>query len=120
MKVLTSILICLSIVVFSCTDQDDNLEGVQIRVQNRTATTFSKVTIDSLIFSDLQPDELAFYQKYDGIELPQIIEIEGDSLYLSVEIDTTMTIDSTQLSLFTYRIKGLSETIEAEVEILKD
>jgi len=120
MKFLLSIMICLSIVVFSCADRDDNLEGVQIRVQNTTNTTFKEVVIDSLIFADLEPGDLAFYQQYDSLVLPQRIELLGDSLNLTVAIDTSFVIDSIQLHLFTYRIKGLTEELDAEVDVLKD
>jgi hypothetical protein len=120
MKILASVLIFVTIVSFSCTDRDDNLEGVQIRVENTTQTTFTEVRIDSLVFSDLQPDDLAFYQQYDSLELPQTIELLGDSLDLIVAVDTAFVIDSLQLHLFTYRITGLTEATEAEVEVLKD
>mgnify|MGYP000497865398 CR=1 FL=1 len=116
-----AVLIFFSLVVlFSCTDRDDNLEGVQIRVQNATATTFSEVVIDSLVFSDLQSEEIAFYQKYDGLTLPQSVLIKGDSLEFTIAIDTMFEIDSTKLSLFTYRIKKLSDSTNVSVEVLKD
>ena len=120
MKPVASLILFCVVVLFSCTDRDDNLEGVQIRVQNTTGTTFTEAVIDSLVFSDLQPDEIAFYQKYDGLLLPSNILLKGDSLELSIAIDTVFEIDSTKLNLFTYRIKGLSDELDAEVEVLKD
>lgn len=121
MKILTAVLICISIIAFSCSDRDDNLEGVQIRVKNASATTFSEVKIDSLVFADLEPDDLAFYQQFNGLELPDTIELISDSLNFNVTIDTVFVIDSLQLQLFTYRIKESTESIEVvEVEVLKD
>ncbi len=120
MKISVAVLIFSLVLVFSCTDRDDNLEGVQIRVENTTGSTFTEVVIDSLIFSDLQPDELAFYQKYNGLSLPQSVVLTGDSLSTTVAIDSIFEIDSTQLNLFTYRIKGLTEEMPIEVDILKD
>lgn len=120
MKSIASLVLLCVVVFFSCTDRDDNLEGVQIRVQNNTAAVLTEVTIDSLQFSDLQPDEIAFYQKYNGLSLPQSVLLKGDSLEMTLAIDTVFQIDSTQLNLFTYRIKGLSDDIETEVEVLKD
>jgi hypothetical protein len=120
MKVMVSLLLLCTIVLISCTDRDDNLEGVQIRVQNTTGTTFTEVVIDSLVFFDMKPDELAFYQKYEGLVLPQNVLLKGDSLELTVAIDTMFEIDSTNLNLFTYKIKGLSADMNAAVEVLKD
>jgi len=52
----------------------------------------------------MQPEEIAFYQKYDGLVLPQSVLLKGDSLELTVAVDTMFAIDSTKLNLFTYRI----------------
>ena len=120
MKSVASLILFCIVVLFSCTDRDDNLEGVQIRVENTTGTTFTEVVIDSLVFSDMQPDDIAFYQKYDGLVLPTNILLKGDSLELSVAVDSIFEIDSTKLNLFTYRIKGLSIDVDAEVVVLKD
>lgn len=120
MKSLASLILICLVVLLSCTDRDDNLEGVQVRVQNTTGIIFTEVVLDSLVFSDLQPDEIAFYQKYDGLVLPSNILLKGDSLELSVAIDSLFEIDSTKLNLFTYRIKGLFDDTEAEVDILRD
>lgn len=120
MKSIACLVFFCTVILFSCTDRDDNLEGVQIRVQNTTGTTFTEVVIDSLVFSDLQAEETAFYQKYDGLVLPQRVMLKTDSLEFTVAIDTMFAIDSTQLNLFTYRIKGLSDGSAAEVDILKD
>lgn len=120
MKSIASLVIFCTIVLFSCTDRDDNLEGVQIRVQNTTGTAFSEIVIDSLVFADVQPGDLLFYQMYNGLTLPRTISLVSDSLSTTVSIDSIFEIDSTQLNLFTYRIKGLTEVIGFEVDILKD
>ena len=120
MKSVASLVLFCIVVLFSCTDRDDNLEGVQIRVENKTGTTFTEVVIDSLVFSDMQPDDIAFYQKYDGLVLPRNVLLKGDSLDLVVAVDTIFEIDSTKLNLFTYRIKGFSDTMGADVEVMKD
>lgn len=120
MKSIACLVFFCTVILFSCTDRDDNLEGVQIRVQNTTGTTFSEVVIDSLIFSDLEEKETAFYQKYDGFDLPKSVLLKTDSVEFTVAIDTLFVIDSTQLNLFTYRIKGLSEGLVAEIDVLKD
>jgi len=120
MKFLASILICFTVVLFSCTDRDDNLEGVQIRVQNTTGTAFTIVDIDSLTFSDVEAGQTVFYQQYDGKILPNSVSLMGDSLSLNIAIDSVFEIDSTMLNLFTYKIKGLTEGEAASIEILKD
>ena len=43
MKSIASLALFCVVILFSCTDRDDNLEGVQIRVQNTTGTTFNEV-----------------------------------------------------------------------------
>ena len=79
-----------------------------------------RCSIDSLLFSDLQPDEIAFYQKNDSLELPRTVILKGDSLEWTVAIDTMFEIDSIKLNLFTYQINGLSDSIALEVKVLKD
>lgn len=120
MKLIVSLLLCISIVVISCTDRDDNLEGVQIRVQNATSTSFNEVLVDTLLFGDLQPDDLTFYQRYDSLVLPQSVQVFADSLNMTIELDSLVELDSTQLFLFTYRIKEMSETMDLEIEVLQD
>lgn len=120
MKFLVAVMICFAVVLFSCTDRDDNLEGVQIRVQNTTTTTFAEVAIDSLVFTDLRPEETVFYQQYQGSVLPGNVVLTGDSLSMNIAVGNTFEIDTTRLNLFTYRIKGLSEGESAAVEVLKD
>ena len=120
MKSIASLVLFCVVVLFSCTDRDDNLEGVQIRVQNTTEITFSEVVIDSLIFADVEPDDLPFYQKFEGLSLPQSVILRSDSLETTVSVDSIFEIDSTQLNLFTYRIKDLTEEMVVEINILKD
>lgn len=120
MKLLVSLMLCCAVVFFSCTDRDDNLEGVQIRVQNASTTAFIEVGVDTLVFQDMQPEDIAFYQQYDSLVLPRTVSLLADSLDLSVAIDTMFELDSTRLHLFTYRIKGPGEGGAYEVEVLKD
>lgn len=120
MKLIISFTLLFAVILFSCTDRDDNLEGIQIRVQNTTETTFSEVVIDSLIFQDLLPEEIAFYQKYDSLVLPRSVSLKTDSLDFSVAIDTMFELDSVKLHLFTYRIKRSLENEALEIEVLKD
>ena len=120
MKIVVSMFICFSLIALSCTDRDDNLEGVQIRVLNATASTYREIVIDSLFFVDVQPDELPFYQKYEGTTLPDRVLLSLDSLVITVTADSIFEIDSTKLNLFTYRIYDLADEMGAKVEILKD
>lgn len=120
MKSIVSLMLFCAVVLFSCSDRDDNLEGVQIRVQNSTASTFTEVVIDSLVFSNLESEEIGYYQKYDGLFLPKSVMLKTDSLEFQVAIDTLFAIDSTTLNLFTYRIKGMPEGAAPEVQVLKD
>ncbi len=120
MKLFFSFILFASIVAISCTDRDDTLEGVQIRVQNTTNTTFNEVLIDTLLFADLQPNDLSFYQQYDSLVIPKRVRIFADSLNLTIVLDTLVVADSTQLNLFTYSIKEITETKEIEVDLLQD
>lgn len=119
MKLLASIMICFTVVVFSCTDRDDNLEGVQIRVQNATSTSYSEITIDSLVFTEIPSGRTVFYQQFNGDSLPGDVIITTDSISQTITVDNTFEIDSTVLNLFTYKINNLSSE-ETTIEILKD
>lgn len=120
MKTFFAALLFSVVLLFSCTDRDDKLERVQIRVQNTTETTFSEIDIDALIFSDVVSGELTFYQSYEGVTLPENVVLTRDSISMTIAIDSVFEIDTTQLNLFTYRIKELSDAIETSIEVLKD
>lgn len=120
MRILFAAMVFSVILILSCTDRDDNLEGVQIRVLNATSTTFSEVTVDSLLFSNLKPDDIPFYQRYNGTTLPSNVMLSTDSLTVTVSVDSVFQIDTTSLNLFTYRIYKLTEETELRVEVLED
>jgi len=119
MKFLTAIMICFTVVLFSCNDRDDNLEGVQIRIQNATNTSYSEITIDSLVFTEIPSGRTVFYQQFNGDSLPSDVIITNNSISQTIAVDNTFEIDSTVLNLFTYKINNLSPE-ETTIEILKD
>jgi len=78
----------LTILLFSigCTDFDDKL-NVQIRVHNTTEKTLKRVSIDSLVYTDIKADAKTAYQvKDDFLSVSQLI-VEADSLVIPVSID---------------------------------
>jgi len=120
MRILMAALFFSIVLLLSCTDRDDNLEGVQIRVQNTTETTFAEVAIDSLIYPDVEADTRTFYQAYIGTTIPGTVVLRADSLELNVTADNTFEIDTTQLNLFTYQIKKGADNAAITIEVLKD
>ena len=122
MRFLASITICFALIFFSCTDRDDNLEGVQLRVLNTANTTFTNVIIaDSLVFSDVQSGELTFYQEFDGIDLPQEVMLTNSSLTETVSVAAnTIEIDTTILNLITYRIGLTEDETDIRVNLIRD
>ena len=122
MRFLASITICFALIFFSCTDRDDNLEGVQLRVLNTANTTFTNVIIaDSLVFSDVQSGELTLYQEFDGVDLPQEVMLTNSSLTETVSVAAnTIEIDTTILNLITYRIGRAEDETDIRVNLLRD
>ncbi len=120
MKPVLSLMLSFVVVLVSCTDRDDNLTGIQIRVQNNTETLFAEVVIDTLSFFDIQPQQQKFYKNYSNDRLPERMSIRTDSLMFDLTVDNQITFDTTDLNLFTYRIFKMDDSTDFKATIVKD
>ncbi|MDL5510794.1 hypothetical protein QSE00_03125 [Arenibacter sp. M-2] len=61
-------LLFLIVTVFiGCTDRDDDLEGVNIRIKNESSVTFDTVQVgsDDMIHENIAPEEYSGYLEYE-------------------------------------------------------
>lgn len=109
--------------IFSCTDYDDNLSGVQIRVRNS-----SDVNLDEVEVADLKYGEVAtgVTTPYQELKAPQLGE-EPVPLAISVTVDSLnyyelvdVEIDTIGLQLLTFQIDAASEGTGLEFKVLED
>ncbi|MCX2719298.1 hypothetical protein [Lentiprolixibacter aurantiacus] len=75
---------------FSCTDQDDDLAAVNIRVKNVSGLVFDSVLVgeSTEAFTDLVPDDYSEYQEFDTAYTYAFIQItSGEEIYTLQPID---------------------------------
>ncbi len=107
------------VVVFGCTDYDDNLSGTQIRVRNNSTIDLNEVYIDSLQYGEVAQKEATPYQKYDSSDLPEFLRVKADSLELEEAVGI-FEIDSVMLRLYTFQIDTVSNEAGLKFQILED
>lgn len=108
---------------FSCTDYDDNLTGVQLRVRNSSGLTFDEVEVVNLKYGKVAEGKTTPYKELlspqPGDEpVPYAISATIDSLdyYELFDLET----DSVGLQLFTFEIDAVTEESGLEFKILED
>lgn len=110
----------LTILLFSigCTDFDDQL-NVQIRVQNSTEKTLTKVLIDSVEYNSVDAGTKTAYQVKDNFLAVRQITVEADSLMRSVSLDNIQQ-DTLLPGRYTYKINMFSEVEGIQFEVIED
>lgn len=117
----TVLLLCTVLLVASaCTDRDDNLTGVQIRIENSTNKNFSLIELEEIRYEDVASGTSTFYQEYMGGIQPDFIQITTDSITHSTTISGTSETDSILPGLYTYKLNSFSESDGMQFEIIED
>ncbi|MCM4173145.1 hypothetical protein DHD32_16815 [Arenibacter sp. TNZ] len=78
------------IFITACSDRDDNLDGVNIRIKNESSVTYDLVQVGSaeMLHELIGPDEYSGYLKYEtAYEYAYINITVGEENYVSQPID---------------------------------
>ncbi|TKD59059.1 hypothetical protein [Flavobacterium sp. ASW18X] len=91
-------------VIAACNDRDDNLEGVNLRIQNSSSSNFTTVTVgdERLVFENVISGSYSDYQEVVRAYQQDTVHVVADSLDLRFvpEIQT----DSLPLGVYTYEL----------------
>ncbi|TVZ15148.1 hypothetical protein [Maribacter sp. MAR_2009_72] len=101
------------VLLFSCTDRDDNIDMVNIRIQNSTPFFFNEVRVTQrdTVYENIAPDEFSSYLEYDTAYQTTALTILTDSTsynYFPEEVPS----DTLPVGFYTYQI-----TIDEEENI---
>ncbi|TLP81027.1 hypothetical protein [Maribacter sp. ACAM166] len=93
------------VLLFSCTDRDDNVDMVNIRIQNSTKQFFSEVRIAQrdTVYVNIAAGDFSEYMEYETAYQSSALTILTDSMslnYFPLEIPS----DSLPIGFYTYEI----------------
>ena len=117
------LILSISLLFFSlgCSDQDDELTGIKIRVKNASTITFDEVQVggEEMIHSNLAPDDYSDYLIYESAYRYAYIRItSGEESYFLQPIDF---VGETPLPLgfYTYEL-GITEEGDVILDFVID
>ncbi|MCM4153872.1 hypothetical protein DHD05_19945 [Arenibacter sp. N53] len=107
-------LVLVAVIVMGCSDRDDDLDGVNIRIKNESSVTYDLVQVGSaeMLHENIGPDDYSGYLEYEMAYEYAYINIKVDEEnYILQPIDF---VGETPLEngFYTY---GLSITVAGDV-----
>ncbi|TDS11617.1 hypothetical protein DFQ03_3644 [Maribacter caenipelagi] len=103
-RVLLLSVICV-VLLFSCTDRDDEVNLVNIRIQNSTKLFFNEVRIAErdTVYENIAAGEFSEYIEFETAYANAAVSILTDSTSLNY-IPTAVSSDSLPIGFYTYEI----------------
>ncbi|WP_405413528.1 hypothetical protein [Maribacter sp. Asnod1-A12] len=96
--------ICV-VLLFSCTDRDDNVNLVNIRIQNSTELFFNEVRIAEIdtVYENVEAGKISKYLEFETAYENAAISIQTDSITLNY-VPTEISTDSLPVGFYTYEV----------------
>lgn len=104
--------ICV-VLLFSCTDRDDNVSLVNIRIQNSTELFFTEVRIAErdTVYENIEAGKFSEYMEFETAYPTASISILTDSTSINY-FPTEVSADSLPIGFYTYEI-----TLDADNQV---
>ena len=121
MKKAIFLLSVFALLCISCTDRDDDLKAVNIRIKNASAMAFDQVMVgdETHLYGSLAPDAYSEYQEYELAYRYAYIEItSGEMTYVLQPIDFVGESEL-PIGLYTY-VLDLTDQGEVSLEFVID
>jgi len=83
-------LVLIAVFFVGCSDRDDNIDGVNIRIKNDSSVTFDVVQVGSedMLHENIRPDEYSGYLEYETAYEYAYVHIKvGEETYVLQPID---------------------------------
>ena len=105
MKTVYLLSVIIVVLLFSCTDRDDEVNLVNIRIHNNTELFFSEVRIadKDTVYENIAADEVSTYMEFETAFANPAIAILTDSTSLNY-FPTDVLSDSLPIGFYTYEI----------------
>ncbi|SIR36208.1 hypothetical protein [Maribacter ulvicola] len=103
-KIVLLAVICV-VILFSCTDRDDEVNLVNIRIQNSTSLFFSEVRIveNDTVYEHVEAGEFSEYREFERAYAYTKLSILTDSTSLNY-VPVEMSTDTLPIGFYTYEI----------------
>tara|TARA_R110000764_G_scaffold171274_1_gene258082 strand:+ start:758 stop:1123 length:366 start_codon:yes stop_codon:yes gene_type:complete len=103
-RVLLLSIFCIGL-FFSCTDRDDNVSMVNIRIQNSTSLFFSEVRVakNDTVYENIEAGKFSEYIEFEKAYPTAALTILTDSTSLNY-FPTKVFTDSLPIGFYTYEI----------------
>jgi len=119
MKKVAILTVLFTLIILSCTDRDDNLNTVNIRIENNTALFFTEVRVAQrdTVYENIAAGEFSEYLEYDEAYQNAAITVLTDSTTLNYFPEET-PIDSLPIGFYTYKLSlNTNEELELTFRI---
>jgi len=117
---LVSILILFTIVFISCTDRDDDVAFVNLRIKNNTSLVFNQVQVieKDTIYENIVDGSYSEYYEFDEASAEMNLTIETDSSTFNYQAKETI-LDSLPIGFYTYEL-SLNEENQIKLNFIID
>lgn len=121
MKRFLIITISVFVIIIGCTDRDDELDGVQIRVKNVSTLQYDSIQVggEDMVHINIGPDSFSEYLEYETAYSYDYINIlAGEETYVLQPIDY---VGETPLpfGFYTYEV-GINESGNVTLDFVVD
>lgn len=109
MKRFLLVFVIFSAVLFSCTDRDDDVNMVNIRIKNDTDFNFSEVRVSEkdTVYENILSGEFSEYYEFESAPEEMGLTIVSDSTTFQY-VPSVLALDSLPIGFYTYEL-GLDE-----------
>ncbi|MFX0557296.1 hypothetical protein ACOCEA_10900 [Maribacter sp. CXY002] len=104
-RLLVSISILFTVACLSCTDRDDDVASVNLRIKNNTSFAFNKVLVleKDTMYINIGTGEYSQYYEFEQASAEMSLAIETDSVTFNYQAQETI-LDSLPIGFYTYEL----------------
>ena len=121
MKNIGFVLLTFLVLTFSCTDRDDDVDTINIRIKNDSNINFDEVQVSTIeeMYTNVAPGEYSNYLVYEIAYQYDFVEIKsGDEIYVFQPVDFVGEMEL-PIGFYTYKL-SLNEEGEVGLEFVVD
>lgn len=119
-RLLVSVLVLFTIIFISCTDRDDDVALVNLRIKNNTSLVFNQVQVieKDTIYENIVDGGYSEYYEFEEASAEMNLTIETDSTTFNYQAQETI-LDSLPIGFYTYEL-SLNEENQINLKFIID